>query len=70
MCEYIIGVDYGIARWDVPSFTVIKKEEETIKVIDSGQLKNFDYSKYVASEHQVTGEKEDLELFKAQFLKK
>ena len=68
MNKVLIGVDYGVAREDIASFTVMKKEGNIVKVIDLGGLKDFDYTKYVATEHQVVGEKEDLELFKAKFL--
>lgn len=63
----IIGVDYGVAKNDIPMYTVAKKVDEGIMVIDSGRLSDFDYNKYVASEYQIIGEKEDLELFRKQF---
>lgn len=64
----VIGVDYGVSQNDIPSFTVVKINNDVIEVIDSGQIKHFDYSNYVATEHQIVGYKEDLELFNKQFI--
>lgn len=66
--KLIIGIDYG--REDEEShFVVSKKIRGVFHVLDSGRMEDFDYSKYVASEHQVTGERDCLEKFKEQFLK-
>lgn len=66
---FIIGVDYGLRTSDLPMFSVAKKDGEIFKIIDSGKIENFDYSKYVSTTHQINGELEDLEMFKKQFLK-
>jgi hypothetical protein len=64
----IIGIDYGISRNDKPMFSAIKKENNKIIMIDSGKMEEFNYEKYVVSEHQIVGDKKDAELFKIQFL--
>lgn len=59
-----IGIDYGIGK-DIPIFTVVKREDDKMIVVDSGKIIEFDYSKYVSSEHQIIGSSEDLEKFKS-----
>ncbi|MEW5569684.1 hypothetical protein [Rossellomorea marisflavi] len=63
----ITSIDYG--RDDEEShYVVAKRKRGVFHVLDSGEMNDFDYSKYQASEHQITGEKECLEKFKLQFL--
>jgi hypothetical protein len=66
--DLIIGIDYGVASGDMSVYTVAKRKSGKMTLVDSGNIEEIDYSKYVASEHQVVGEKKDLELFKKQFL--
>lgn len=66
----IIGVDYGIND-DIPMYTVGLKVDGKFHVIDSGKIDEFDYSKYLASKHQITiaGENKDVERFLIKFKK-
>lgn len=57
-----IGIDFGIGN-DIPMFTVIKHEHDKMIVVESGKIIEFDYSKYISSEHQIIGCIEDLEKF-------
>ena len=66
----IIGIDYGSDRGDMSVYTVAQRKGDSLHIIDSGKINDFDYTKYVATEHQVIGEKEHLEKFKAQFMSK
>lgn len=59
-----IGIDYGIGV-DIPTYVVIKHDSNKMIVVDTGSLQEFDYSRYVASEHQIIGSSEDLEKFKS-----
>lgn len=61
----IIGVDYGIIKTDIPIYIVMKHVDNKIVVVDTGKIDEFDYSKYVSSEHQIMGSSEDLEKFKS-----
>ncbi len=63
-----IGVDFGVGTNDIPMFIAVKKEGDKLIIIDSGRIEDFDYSKYIASEHQVVGNSVDLEIFKSSFM--
>lgn len=69
MMSLLIGIDYGISNKDIPMYTVARKNNDTLEVIDVGKIDEFDYRKYVATKHQIVGESNDLEKFKNQFLK-
>jgi hypothetical protein len=62
----IIGIDYGNEQ-DESAYVVAEKRRGVFHILDSGRMQDFDYSKYVAIEHQITGEKGCLEKFKKQF---
>lgn len=63
----IIGVDFGTGK-DITMVSVVRKAGGKIELIDNCSVEEFDYSKYVASKHQIVGSKEDLEKFQV-FLK-
>jgi len=60
----VIGVDFGTGK-DIAMVSVIRKAGSKIELVDSCKVEDFDYSKYVASKHQIVGSKEDLEKFQA-----
>lgn len=66
----IVGIDYGVAREDIAVYTVAKKINDKLHIIDTGKIEDFNYKKYVASIYQMKfiGEKSDLDRFKAGFL--
>ena len=65
-----IGIDYGDYKGDMSIYTVVRRVDGIIQVIDTGKIEDFDYTKYVATEHQVVGEQEHLEKFRSQFMNK
>ena len=67
--KFVIGIDYGTGN-DESVFTVAKRVNEEFRVVNSGLMKDFDYSKYVATNHQVVGEPNDIEKFKNKFIMK
>lgn len=64
----VIGVDFGIGN-DIPMVSVIRKVGSKIELLESCKVVDFNYLNYVASEHQIVGEKSDLEKFQI-YLKK
>jgi hypothetical protein len=66
----LIGIDYG-TNHDIPMYTAALKQNGKLHIIDTGKIEDFDYQKFVASEHQIkfVGEPGDLERFKAYIFK-
>lgn len=61
-----IGIDWA-DNGDIAMYSVAKRIWDKFHIIDSGKIEDFDYSKYVAIEHQIVGYKDDLEKFKKRF---
>ena len=66
--DILIGIDYGTGN-EHSVYTVGKRINGEMYIIDTGKIEDFDYSKYESTDHQVVGEHVDLEKFKGQFLK-
>lgn len=60
----LIGVDYGIGN-DIAMVTVMSNMDGKLDLVENCKVEEFDYSKYVASDHQIVGGKSDLEKFKS-----